>query len=100
VVQWYIIARTDPYLLSQHCLFHETLDYEWLYNFNVCLDPEDFNPRLTEWLIEYNFNRLHQSLAYLTPVEYIEKELAKIRKCYLCGQLAHGLLMFYDFVTL
>jgi len=59
--------------------FNETLEYEWLYNFNLCLDPEELNPRLTELLIEYNFNRPHQSLAYLTPVEYIEKELAKIR---------------------
>ena len=32
-----------------------------------------------EWLIEYNFNRPHQSLAYLTPIEHIEKLLAKIR---------------------
>jgi len=31
-----------------------------------------------KWLIEYNFNRPHQSLAYLALVEYIEKELAKI----------------------
>ena len=59
--------------------FNETLEYEWHYNFNLSLDPEELNPRLTEWLIEYNFNRPHQSLAYLTPVEYIEKQLAKIR---------------------
>ena len=52
--------------------------YEWLYNFNLSLAPEELNPLLTEWLIEYNFNRPHQSLAYLAPVEYIEKELAKI----------------------
>ena len=40
---------------------------------------ERFNENLEyEWLIEYNLNRPHQSLAYLTPVEYIEKELAKI----------------------
>jgi transposase InsO family protein len=52
--------------------------YEWLYNSNLCLDPEELNPRLTEWLIEYNFNHPHQSLGYLAPVEYIEKELAKI----------------------
>jgi len=58
--------------------FNQTLEYEWLYNSNLSLDPEELNPRLTEWLIEYNFNRPHQSLAYLTPVEYIEKELAKI----------------------
>ena len=52
--------------------FNETLEYEWLYNFNLSLDPEELNYRLTEWLIEYNFNRPHQSLAYLTPVD-IEK---------------------------
>ena len=58
--------------------FNQTLEYEWLYNSNLSLDPEELNPRLTEWLIEYNFNRPHQSLAYLTPIEYIEKALAKI----------------------
>jgi len=58
--------------------FNQTLEYEWLYNSNLSLDPEELNPRLTEWLIEYNFNRPHQSLGYLAPVEYIEKELAKI----------------------
>ena len=58
--------------------FHETLEYEWLYNFYLSLDPEELNPRLTEWLIEYKFNRPHQSLAYHTPVEYTEKELTKI----------------------
>jgi transposase InsO family protein len=62
--------------------FNETLEYEWLYNFNLSLDPEELNPRLTEWLIPTsrdNFNHPHQSLGYLAPVEYIEKELAKIR---------------------
>ena len=59
--------------------FNETLEYEWLYDSNLSLDPEELNPRLTEWLIEYNFNRPHQSLAYLAPMQYIEKQLAKIR---------------------
>ena len=58
--------------------FNQTLEYEWLYNSNLSLDPEEFNPRLTEWLIEYNFHRPHQSLGYLAPIEYIEKELAEI----------------------
>ena len=57
--------------------FNQTLEYEWLYNFNLSLDPEELNPRLIEWLIEYNFNHPYQSLAYLAPVEYVEKELAK-----------------------
>ena len=59
--------------------FNQTLQYEWLYDSNLSLDPEELNPYLTEWLIEYNFNRPHQSLAYLTPMEYIETLLAKIR---------------------
>jgi transposase InsO family protein len=57
---------------------NETLEYKCLYNFYLSLDPEELNSRLTEWLIEYKFNRPHQSLAYHTPVEYTEKELAKI----------------------
>ena len=31
-----------------------------------------------EWLTEYNFNRPHRSIGYLTSVDYIEKELVKI----------------------
>ena len=48
--------------------FNENLEYEWLYNFILSLAPEELNPRLTEWLIEYNFNRPHLSLAYPSPV--------------------------------
>ncbi len=59
--------------------FNGTLEYEWLYDSNLSLDPEELNPWLTEWLIEYNFNRPHQSLAYLTSIQYIERELAQIR---------------------
>ena len=59
--------------------FNQTLQYEWLYDSNLSLDPEELNPYLTEWLIEYNYHRPHQSLAYLTPIEYIENGLAKIR---------------------
>jgi len=28
---------------------------------------------LTEWLVEYNFERPHQSLDYLTPIEFTQK---------------------------
>jgi len=31
--------------------FNETLEYEWLYNFNISLNPEELNDRLTEWII-------------------------------------------------
>ena len=59
--------------------FNETLEYEWLYNSNLDLDCNKFNQELTEWLIEYNFNRPHETLDYLTPIEYIENEQTKIR---------------------
>lgn len=59
--------------------FNQTLEYEWLYDGNLILDPKEFNPRLTEWLIEYNFNRPHETLDYLTPIEYTESELVRIR---------------------
>ena len=42
-----------------------------------CL-PSTREHQVTIWLIEYNFNRPHQSLGYLAPIEYIERELAKI----------------------
>ena len=77
-IQRYFSRVKTPKDNSEVERFNQTLEYEWLYNSNLSLDPEEFNPRLTEWLIEYNFNRPHQSLGYLTPIVYIEKELAKI----------------------
>ena len=77
-IQRYFSRVKTPKDNSEIERFNQTLEYEWLYDSNLSLDPEEFNPRLTEWLIEYSFNRPHQSLGYLTPIEYIEKELAKI----------------------
>jgi transposase InsO family protein len=28
---------------------------------------------MTEWLVEYNFRRPHQSLDYLSPINFIQK---------------------------
>jgi len=78
-IQRYFSRVKTPKDNSEIEKFNETLEYEWLYNFNLCLDPEELNPGLTEWLIEYNFNRPHQSLGYLAPLEYIERELTKLR---------------------
>jgi transposase InsO family protein len=78
-IQRYFSRVKTPKDNSEIERFNQTLEYEWLYNSNLSLDPEELNPRLAEWLIEYNFNRPHQSLAYLAPIEYIEKELAKVR---------------------
>src|SRR5512136_265811 len=77
-IQRYFSRVKTPEDNSEAERFNQTLEYEWLYNSNLSLDPDEFNPRLTEWLIEYNLNRPHQTLGYLTPIVYIEKELAKI----------------------
>ena len=57
--------------------FHQTLEYEWLYEGNLVLDCDSFNRQLTEWLVEYNFNRPHEALDYLAPIDYIERELIR-----------------------
>jgi len=56
--------------------FNRTLQEEFIAqdeNFEVYLAQDDLtsaNRLLTEWLIFYNFQRPHQSLAYQTPIEY------------------------------
>lgn len=57
--------------------FNQTLEREWLYDGNFELDCGRFNKRLTKWIIEYNFVRPHETLNYLTPMEYIEIEQIK-----------------------
>ncbi|MCM8760248.1 MAG: integrase core domain-containing protein, partial [Candidatus Omnitrophica bacterium] len=52
--------------------FNRTLEEEFLQMGNYIADTGTFNKLLTEWLIEYNFNRPHQSLGYLTPMEFLE----------------------------
>jgi len=53
--------------------FHRTLNEEFLQLGNFTPFPEVFNPNLAKWLEEYNFNRPHQTLKYLSPVEFLEK---------------------------
>ena len=55
--------------------FNQTLEYEWLYDGHIHARVTEFNHQLTEWLVEYNFIRPHQTLDYLTPIAYIEKQL-------------------------
>lgn len=50
--------------------FNRTLEEEFIQMGNMTTDCVVFNERLTEWLIEYNFKRPHQTLAYEVPVEY------------------------------
>ena len=53
--------------------FNQTLEYEWLNDGNFNPNCKEFNKALTEWLTTYNFKRPHQTLGYLTPIEYIVK---------------------------
>ena len=53
--------------------FNRTLNEEFIQLGNMTTDLNIFNQRLTEWLIEYNFERPHQSLDYLTPIEFTQK---------------------------
>jgi len=46
------------------------LEEEFLQIGHYIDDPEIFNPLLTEWLIEYNFKRPHESLKYQTPFDF------------------------------
>jgi transposase InsO family protein len=51
--------------------FNWTVQDEWLSLSEVGLDSiDEANDDLTQWLIEYNSERPHQSLGYQTPLEY------------------------------
>jgi transposase InsO family protein len=53
--------------------FNRTLSEEFMQLGNMIPDVGEFNRRLTEWLIEYNFRRPHQALGYSTPINFIYK---------------------------
>ena len=53
--------------------FNRTLQEEFISMGNMTTDTIVFNRRLTEWLVEYNFGRPHQTLGYLTPIEFNQK---------------------------
>lgn len=50
--------------------FNQTLQYEFVRFGNFTADIEKFNQNLTEWLIEYNFRRPHETLGYATPINF------------------------------
>lgn len=50
--------------------FNRTLREEFIDLGNLTYDCDIFNKRLTDWLVEYNFNRPHQSLGYETPIGF------------------------------
>ena len=50
--------------------FNRTIQDEFINLGNFDPDPIIFNRNLTEWLVEYNFKRPHQSLGYETPIKF------------------------------
>jgi len=55
--------------------FNRTFREEFLIWGNFNKDTNIFNNKITNWLIEYNSIRPHQSLNYLTPLQFAEKSL-------------------------
>lgn len=55
--------------------FNRTIQEEFVNQCNFDLDTQRFNKTMTEWLIEYNFNRPHQSLGYIAPINFQDKYL-------------------------
>lgn len=50
--------------------FNRTLREEFIQLGNFTPDPVRFNRDLTEWLVEYDFYRPHQTLDYMSPMEF------------------------------
>ncbi len=59
--------------------FNWTLQDEWLSLSDVGLDDiESANKDLTDWLVEYNNYRPHESLDYETPLAYAQQNFFKV----------------------
>lgn len=55
--------------------FNRTLQEEFVSQGNFTTNINIFNHNLTEWLVEYNFRRPHQSLGYIAPINFQVKHL-------------------------
>jgi len=59
--------------------FNWTVQDEWLSLSEVGLDDiNEANKDLTSWLVEYNNVRPHETLDYLTPLEYAQEQYFKV----------------------
>ena len=65
-------VQTDNAMVER---FNRTLQEEFINQGNFDTDTKRFNQAMTEWLIEYNFKRPHQSLGYIAPINFQVKYL-------------------------
>ena len=72
LTQYYSRIRTPKDNPSME-RFNRTLKYEWLFDGNFNENIDIFNSNLKDFLIEYNFVRPHQTLNYLTPMQFAVK---------------------------
>ena len=72
IPQYYSRPRT-PKDNAVNERFNRTLTDEFLQLGNFTTDTTIFNRHLTEWLVEYNFRRPHQTLGYLSPIQFISR---------------------------
>ena len=79
ILHWFSRNRT-PEDNAEVERFNQTLQIEWLNDGNFTPNINEFNINLTEWLVEYNFERPHETLDYLTPFEYLENTLTLNQK--------------------
>ena len=68
IEQYYSRVRT-PKDNPNNERFNRTLREEFIALGSFHSDPEIFNQKMTEWLIEYNFKRPHEALRYQTPMQ-------------------------------
>lgn len=61
--------------------FNRTLEDEFIALGHLTSDCDIFNKELTEWLIEYNFYRPHQTLDYETPLSFTNQYLKVLPMC-------------------
>lgn len=50
--------------------FNRTVEEEFIQMGNLTEDTRLFNARLTDWLVEYNYKRPHQTLGYMSPINF------------------------------
>ena len=68
IEQYYSRVRT-PKDNPNNERFNRTLQEEFIDLGNFHSNPDMFNRMMTDWLIEYNFERPHEALGYLTPMK-------------------------------